>query len=379
MPVTVRVANPELALEARQSTCKVTLERRIEPRPIFRMHLEETKPFRSRAHRHADAASVEHFHPGRKKQAIGRHIPVPVPLVRSLHGEGIALLALAKRPLAARHAFDLAHEERQQQRAEESNEERSQGDADRLISPGLESDVHIARHDESQRCVAHRRRSDKIHSAIERVYHARVGSRRRGGREEGKSMADDIRHRGIADEERPVIAHERDVAPGAGVDGPIEAVQILEVDVGNHDACEVPRIIVEPTRQYHGTASLRARSERLAHKESRVWIVALGDEIGAVRGVVILQRERPRSIQLIAFGVHDDDLAHLLHGRGTGGEGGIDARARHIRAFAPIPACRIEQQQIDGLQAPHRLLGERARHVANLALRALDRIAIGAP
>ena len=48
-------------------------------------------------------------------------------------------------------------------------------------------------------------------------------------------------------------------------------------------------------------------------------------------------------------------------------------------AVAAIPSNGVEQQQIDRLQGPCRLLGERVRLVADFALGRIDRVAIGAP
>ena len=64
-------------------------------------------------------------------------IPVPMALVRTFHGERVALLALAQRMLAGGDAPELAHQHRQGQRAQQAQNQRAHPDPLGFVAPGL--------------------------------------------------------------------------------------------------------------------------------------------------------------------------------------------------------------------------------------------------
>jgi hypothetical protein len=150
MPVAARVTDAKYTLEALLTPREVVLQRRVEPWPILGMHRDPAHPLRSGSNRHVRAAPIEHLHPGRQEQAIRGDIPVPIPFIRAIHGEGIVRLALAQCRLTAGHPFDLSYEQCQQHRTEKHHDEGPDGDANGLVAPGLQGHLHVARHLEPQ-------------------------------------------------------------------------------------------------------------------------------------------------------------------------------------------------------------------------------------
>ena len=128
-----------------------------------------------------------------------------MPFVRSFHGERVALLALTQRALAARHPLDLPQQQRQQERPEDDNDEGSDGNPNRLVSPKPQRGLRIARHRKPQLRIPHRSDRNEVLAAVDRIEYpiARGGGRQH---ECGKPAAHDIRHVRNADEERAVIA-----------------------------------------------------------------------------------------------------------------------------------------------------------------------------
>ena len=89
--------------------------------------------------------------------------------------------------------------------------------------------------------------------------------------------------------------------------------------------------------------------------------------------------EFTRPISLVALRVDDHDQAHQPNPGGANRERLAETFGRDVMAVIAVPSCRIEKQEIDGLQGPRGLFGERARHIADFALGRGDRAPIGAP
>ena len=367
VPFAVGIVHSVLALEARHAAGQVVLHGRLDPRPVLLVHRDAAHPLASRSDGAVGALTNQHLHSGRQKQSVGGHVPVPMTFVRAFHRERVAFLAFAQRPLTAGHAFDLAQKERQQHRAEHHDDERPQRDADGLVPPEPQSALRIPRDGESQRRIPHGGDCDEVLPAVDRIHDPRVGPD--GGRgEHGELAAHDVRDAGTAHEQGAIVAQQSDVALGSDLRGSIELVQVLEVHGGRHDTGEMPLRVVDAAREYHRGAPLRARGQRLAHEHPPVRVVFLRDEIRTVGDVVVRDGKAARAIELIPVGIHDRDLAHRLNPGGARRQRGITRFRCNPLSLGAIPADGIEQQQIDRLQAPRRLLRERVRQIPELAL-----------
>ena len=86
-----------------------------------------------------------------------------MPLVRSFHGERIALLALAQRPLAGRDPADLPQQRHHGQWHRASIRiERAHRDPDRLVAPRPQRHRVVARHRHLERSIPHPRDRDEV-------------------------------------------------------------------------------------------------------------------------------------------------------------------------------------------------------------------------
>src|ERR1700733_2331149 len=100
MPITVGLTDAIFAVIPRRKTLEVVFEGCFEARPVVWMNDDLLQPDAARTDLQFGTEAIEHFHLLRHKQPIAPDVPVPVPFVRSFHGECIALLALTQRSLA---------------------------------------------------------------------------------------------------------------------------------------------------------------------------------------------------------------------------------------------------------------------------------------
>ncbi len=204
------MADAVLAIEPWCATFEMLLERRLEARRIVGVHDNVAHPIGARADLGFRALTVQHFHPGRKKQAVGRYVPVPIALVGSFHRERIALLALTQRPLAGCHASYLAQQRCEGERAEQGDCESADNDSNRLIAPRLQRDCYIAGHGERQVSGPDGRDRDEHRPPVDRIYEI---PRYWGGGQGREDLPDRVSNGGIAHQQSPVIAHQLNRAP----------------------------------------------------------------------------------------------------------------------------------------------------------------------
>src|SRR6202022_3065448 len=94
----------------------------------------------------------------------------------------------------------------------------------------------------------------------------------------GKCLADGIRRRRVAHQQRAIVAQELDRATLAEVDRAVEPLEILEVVDGGNDSCELSIIVFKSARKDYPGAVLGPTDQWFADEEPRRSAIPLSYE-----------------------------------------------------------------------------------------------------
>ncbi len=311
VPFAVGMPNAVFRLAAIGPSLEMIADRRgFQPCAVVGMNLDGSHPRFPSGDRRVHAAAVQELHLRRQERGPVLEIPVEVALVRALHRQGVALLALPQRAFAHFDAPDLVHQRDDRGGTEQRENQRAHGDVPALVTPALERGALVARNRDHQREAANMRDADETRLVIHGVQYeaGRIGGR---GDHLGKFSTRGLWNLRLTYEQRPVIAQQVYGAALADIDRLIDALKLLEVDHRLHDAVEGSVRPVKTPRHHDGTATLDLRDQRVAQDHAETRMVPVRDEVRAVgkRGSIPRQLSRAKARHSVL--VDNPHLAHL--------------------------------------------------------------------
>ena len=161
VPLAIGMANPVLRLVVIRMSLDMIAQRVFHDLYVVRVHFESGKPRLPRGYGRIFRPPVQQLHLRRQKSGSAFEIPIEVAFLRSFHGEGISLFALAQGPFAFFNAAQLVQEHVDGECAKQHEDERACDNPVRFGTPTLEGDRPYTRHGHDQREVLHAREPDQ--------------------------------------------------------------------------------------------------------------------------------------------------------------------------------------------------------------------------
>jgi hypothetical protein len=344
---------------------------------VVGMNVERSDPCFAGSDRGVHAAAMQHLHLRRQERGSLLEIPVERTLVRALHRECVALLALAQRSLAKLDSPDLVHQRGDRGGTEQHENQRTRRSGVGDFAPALECDAFLARHRHHQGKLRNVRHAHEPWLLID---WARLKSGGSGFRRDelGEFASHGLWRLRLAHHQRSVFAQQVDCAALTEVDRLIDTLECLEVDDRLHDAVEASIPLFEAPRHYDRGAMLDLRDQRFAQNDAKMRMVPVSDEIRPVGKGRNIRRQLSRSIARYSVLIDDPDLAHLLQTRGLGRQLVVcGTPGRGTLGF--IPCDRIAQEEVGGLQRIFSLLGQRLGQICQFAVARRDGVVVRTP
>src|ERR1700687_933634 len=336
------------------------------PGDVIGVNIDRSQPCFPSGDGGVRAVAVQQLHLRRQERRPVLEIPVPVALVRALHRQCVALLALPERAFAHFDAPELVYQRDSRSGAEQRENQRTRRDVPGVVTPALEGGALVATYRNHQRKIANIRDADEAGLLIHRVEHQAAGL---GGRRYhlGECLSHGLRKWRLTNEQRSVVAQQVYRASVAKIDCLIDALKLLEVDDRLHDSIEGAIRLFETPRHHDGGATLYLRDQRIAQDNAKTRMVPVRDEVRPVGKRGIIPRQLSRSKARYSMLVNDTDLAHLRQPRRSSRQPGVSGGTRY-GAFVRVPCNRLARQQFDEPQAALGLLRKRFRHIPELAM-----------